>query len=886
VKTRLTTMILFGVIMPAHQVLAQTIFQNPIITGMNPDPSICRAGDDYYMVTSTFEYFPGLPIYQSKDLVHWKLIGHALSRQSNCPLMGCESATGGNYAPTIRYHNGAFYVACTNYGGQGSQGQYYVTATNPAGPWSDPIWVGNWYVDPSMSFVNDSLYYLTPNNADGFLLGIMNPETGRYFAPLIKIAIGTGGSAPEGPHMYKINDYFYLMSAEGGTGYQHMEVIQRSASPWGPYLASPINPVLSNKDVPNHPFQAIGHADLVQIQDGSWWAVCLGFRPKGGNYHHLGRETFLAPITWNADGWPKVGTNGIVKEEFPVPDLPQHIWEKETIRDDFDGTSLRLEWNFVRNPHVADYSLTSKPGFLKLNGSKINFIQKDSPAFICRRQTAFNIVASAKISFTPTAENEEAGLVVRGNDKNHFDFLITMFAGERVIMLRKHLQDQVVDLNYKRIPDVDFILRISATDTHYQFWIQQEGKPAELIGSALTKYLSTEVIGGFTGVFIGMYASGNGKQNVKPADFDWFDYEDDPVQPYPWATGQKETQNNMATPVIVSATSPSYDQAKIVWNNISNETGYLIERYGDAKFDSVGTTNADDTLFTDSGLSGSTLYIYRVTGRNNDGCSHPSITTSVLTLDKPGPYSGTSAQIPGKIEVEDYDLGSNNVSFFDMDESNNGGQYRTDAVDIETCGDTGGGYNVGWISNGEWLTYATDVNAEISSIDIRIASTGSSGKIKIIFDGIAVGTVSIPNTSGWQQWKTVSLSDITIKPGKNKVLRLEFLNDGFNVNWISFQTKTDVEENTETPKEFKLNNNFPNPFNPETTISYELPFKSQVTLTVFDLLGKEATILVNGEESAGKQCVPWNASNFPSGIYFYCLKAGVFTVTKKMMLLR
>jgi alpha-N-arabinofuranosidase len=526
-KIKLIILLVLANVLPGSSIFGQTTFKNPILTGMNPDPSICRVDDDFYLVTSTFEYFPGLPVYHSKDLVHWKLIGHALSRPTNNPLMGCESSTGGQYAPTLRYHNGTFYVIGTNYGGQGSQGIFYVTAKNPAGPWSDPIWTGDWYVDPSLEFINDTLYYLSPDNAGSFLLGIMNPETGTFTEPLKKVATGLGGSSPEGPHFYKINDYYYIMSAEGGTGYEHREVIQRSLSPWGPYEASPVNPVLSNRTDPKNPFQAIGHADLVQLKDGSWWAVCLGIRPKNGKYQHLGRETFLAPVAWDENGWPKTGTDGIVREEYPAPNLPRHVWEKDPVRDDFDGATLNLCWNFIRNPHSEDWSLTEKPGYLRLKGSKINFSKKNSPAFIGRRQTAFNMVASTKVGFVPASENEEAGLVVRANDKNHYDLLITKWEGKRVVMFRKYLQDKVIDIHYKEIPEGDIVLHISATESEYKFWIQKENAADELIGVASTKDISNEVVGGFTGVFIGMYASGNGKANTNPADFDWFDFQED-----------------------------------------------------------------------------------------------------------------------------------------------------------------------------------------------------------------------------------------------------------------------------------------------------------------------------------------------------------------------
>lgn len=508
-------------------------FRNPVITGMNPDPSICRVGGDYYLVTSTFEYFPGLPIYHSKDLVHWKLLGHALSRAISNPLMGSESSTGGQYAATIHHHDGVFYVIGTNYGGKGSRGEFYVTATDPAGPWSEPVWLDMWYVDPSLLFADGKTYYVSPDNKGNFLVGELDLKSGKFLVEPKKVAGGLGGSSPEGPHLYKVGDYYYLMSAEGGTGYQHREVIQRSKSPYGPYEPSPRNPVASNMNDPTLPLHAIGHADLVETPDG-WWLVCLGIRPKGGNFHHLGRETFLAPVTWK-DGWPKVGDDGIVKEEYPLPKLPPHPWGPEPVRDEFDGEKLGLAWNFVRNPHAEDWSLSQKPGSLRLNGSGISFREKDSPAFVCRRQTTFDMVASTKMSFTPTAPNEEAGLVVRGNDKNYYKFVITQAEGRRVIRLDKVLKDQLVPVATKSLAEGDVVLRISATALEYQFWIQRDGQTAEPIGAAPTKDLATESFGGFTGVFIGMYASGNGSRNTNPADFDWFDYEPGIQPPYQWA---------------------------------------------------------------------------------------------------------------------------------------------------------------------------------------------------------------------------------------------------------------------------------------------------------------------------------------------------------------
>lgn len=506
----------------AELTAAQT-FRNPVLTGMNPDPSICRVQDDYYLVTSTFEYFPGLPIYHSRDLVNWKLIGHALSTPTSNPLMGAASSVGGQYAATIHHHDGTFYVIGTNYGGKGSQGISYVSAKDPAGPWSEPIWVGRWEVDPSLLFADGKTYYVSPDNKGGFLVGEIDLATGKFIVEPKKVAEGLGGSSPEGPHLYKIDDYYYLMSAEGGTGYQHREVIQRSRSPYGPYEASPHNPVASNMSDPGSPIQAIGHADLVETPAG-WWMVCLGIRPQGGAFHHLGRETFLAPVGWK-EGWPKADGDGTVKPEYPAPALPAHPWEAGSPREAFDGETLGLDWNFVRNPHPEDWSLSARRGWLRLNGSAISFKEKDSPAFVCRRQTDFEMTASTKLSFTPTAPNEEAGIVVRGNDTDFYKLVVTQADGQRVVCLETVLKGKSSHLATRPLPDGEVILQISATPLEYRFWIQHNDQTAEQIGAAPTKDLSTETIGGFTGVYIGLYASGNGSKNAHPADFDWFLYE-------------------------------------------------------------------------------------------------------------------------------------------------------------------------------------------------------------------------------------------------------------------------------------------------------------------------------------------------------------------------
>ena len=361
------------------------------------------------------------------------------------------------------------------------------------------------------------------------------------------------------------------------------------------------------------------------------------------------------------------------------------------------------------------------------------------------------MVASTKICFTPTVTNEEAGLAVRGDDNNHFDLVITMIAGKRVAMLKKYLQSTVTGMNFIEIADTgDIILRVSATDLQYRAArVQEEGKIATLMGTAATKDISTEVISGFIGAFIGMYASGNGSANTNPADFDWFDFEEDPTVPYSWFVGPIEPLNNMITPEIIFATATSYNKVKLAWGNIANETGYIIERLMNDRFDSVGTTQADDTVYTDSGLSGSTVYIYRVKAKNDKGYSYPSIASAVLTMHQPGPYFDTPLQILGKIEAENYDYGESGETYYDTDANNNGGKYRNDGVDISSSWDTDGGYIIGWINTGEWLLYTVDVNDTIANIQLRVAAWNSGGKIKIELDGTHIAEAAVPSTGSW-----------------------------------------------------------------------------------------------------------------------------------------
>jgi xylan 1,4-beta-xylosidase len=504
------------------------MFGNPILPGFYPDPSICRVGDDYYMVNSTFEYFPGVPISHSKDLVHWQLIGYCLTRESQLPLTKIR-ASGGIYAPTIRYHEGTFYMITTNVDGGGN---FYVTATDSAGPWSDPVWIDRDGMDPSLFFDDDGTVYYTRHEGqgDGYIgQRILNLETGKLEGELRNVWGGTGGQWAEGPHLYKINGKYYLMISEGGTSYDHSVTIARSDSPWGPFESNPNNPILTHRHLPDNPIHAVGHADLVETQ-GGWWLVCLAIRPQGGRFHHMGRETFLAPVVFEEDGWPVVNGDGTISFEMKAPKLKQQVWQVPPVREDFEVTSLPLHWNYLRNPNETDYSLTARPGFLRLNGSAIRISDQDSPAFVGRRQTDLNCEISTLLEFDPQNDNEEAGLVARQNDKYHYEIGVTLRDGKRQVFFRKIIDAQVIDpVFYADVPSGPVVLSIKATPLSYEFSFKSSIGEEHVLGTAPTKDLSVERIGFkdgmcFTGAYLGLYATGNGHPCSVPADFDWYEY--------------------------------------------------------------------------------------------------------------------------------------------------------------------------------------------------------------------------------------------------------------------------------------------------------------------------------------------------------------------------
>jgi alpha-N-arabinofuranosidase len=517
---------------------ASGTFTNPVIPGFHPDPSICRVGDRFYLVVSSFEYFPGIPIFTSTDLVSWTPLGHVLDRPSQLDLSSAP-ASGGIFAPTIRHHDGRFFVTATNVSGRG---HFIVHAEDPAGPWSEPAWVNQNGIDPSL-FFEDGLVYFTSNiepqpagshveNPDferGIQQSLVDPLTGRLLTEPRFIWSGTGGRYPEAPHLYRRGDFYYLVLAEGGTEYGHMATIGRSTSPWGPFEPSPHGPLVSHRSVAS-PLQAVGHADLVTLPNGDWWLVALGIRPVGQWPRHLlGRETLLAPVHWSDDGWPAVGERGQIELEQPRPALPAAGASEQYTREDFDSSSLAPEWEFVRRPLDAEEVCGSRPGWLTLTPKNAG-LDGPYPCFVGRRQQHYSFLAQTRLEYRPETDGEEAGIAVRMNDSHFFALGIRKGSEGTQAVMSQRIGGLEFSTDLAAIDGDDFVLRVVGDSDHYIFSVEAGDGTVHTADAADSRFLTTEFAGGFTGVFIGPYAAIPAGRST-PAYFDWFDYVPDPGGP-------------------------------------------------------------------------------------------------------------------------------------------------------------------------------------------------------------------------------------------------------------------------------------------------------------------------------------------------------------------
>lgn len=510
-----------------EQPLPPGSYRNPILPGFYPDPSVTRAGDKYYLVNSTFAYFPGIPIFESTDLVHWTQVGHVIDRASQLRFDGLGISRG-VFAPTIEYHDGTFYVLNT---AVDSGGNYLVTSKDPRGPWSDPIWLpaidG---IDPSIFFDADGRAYILNNGPpegvpqyDGHrAIWIQEYDVEKQALVGPRKVVLDGGVDPstqpiwiEGPHLYLIDGTYYLMCAEGGTGPNHSEVILRGRSPWGPFEPFAGNPILTQRGLPNdrpNPITNTGHADLVQATDGSWWAVFLGSRTYEQKHYNTGRETFLLPVTWK-DGWPMILESGkpvpyvakgpsFMRTEKQAPLSGNFTW-----RDEFDSPTPDFAWIQVHVPRHAWYDLHKHPGVLTIEPLAVTLSDRENPSFLARRQQ--HLAFDASTAFTlPNSERVTAGLAAFQSEDYWYFFGVQREGKQLHVFLEKKGGGAVERISETRIPATKQVkLKLSGDAREYSFFYDADGKGWKPLKERDDgSILSTDVAGGFVGAVVGPYA--------------------------------------------------------------------------------------------------------------------------------------------------------------------------------------------------------------------------------------------------------------------------------------------------------------------------------------------------------------------------------------------
>ncbi|MDA3930436.1 MAG: glycoside hydrolase family 43 protein [Prolixibacteraceae bacterium] len=509
-------------------------YENPILRGFYPDPSICKVNDDYYMVNSSFEWFPGVPIFQSKDLVNWKQIGHVLDRPGQLQITEGMAASRGIFAPTLRYHEGLFYMISTCVA---CNGNFFVTAENPAGPWSDPVWINTPGIDPTFFWDDDgTCWYIGAHNIsgkrewdgqNGVFIQQFDLEKKELIGEPVQATFGHATNAVwgEGPHVYKIDGRYLLMIAEGGTSYDHAITVFESDKINGKYVPSTINPVLTHRHLGhNYPIFAVGHCDFVQTQNNEWWAVMLAVRTCDG-MNLLGRETYLVPMEFE-NSWP-LFNRGVGKVQFEEqrPNLPWTPVVQYPVRDEFENGELAMKWVFLRTPYENWYEIADSKITIDLRPQMMTKLEQ--PSLVAQRITEFNFEAFTKVNFKANADNEEAGFVAIYNNMRNFRLVKTSVNGKSMVQLIRVKVGQEKLVATKSVDEEEIVLGVKANNLKYQFYFGKDKASLKPIGDVQDATVNASQSGiDFTGPMVGFYASSNGLQSTNKAVFDWFEYND------------------------------------------------------------------------------------------------------------------------------------------------------------------------------------------------------------------------------------------------------------------------------------------------------------------------------------------------------------------------
>lgn len=506
------------------------LYSNPILRGFFPDPSVVRVGEDYYMVNSSFQYFPSIPVSHSKDLVNWEIIGHAVTESEYLDLSEIKDSHG-IWAPDIFYYNGEFYIIATLRLNDGSgpggaiRRQMLVKSKSPEGPYSEPIWLDVDAIDPSLFVDDDGRKYMVIAKAATVY------ELSDDFSKVIsekRIAWGgTGERCSEGPHIMKKDGYYYAIVAEGGTGYGHGINVARSRTLFGEYENCPYNPVIRQTD-PEKLIQRSGHGKLVDDINGDWWAFYLCGRRNGGNYTTLGRETAMDPVRWTDDGWFLINEGKGPSETQTAPSFAEGIADKFHFFDDFDLNCLNREWEFVRNPNYDDFELDFKNSRFRIWTGDKNLDEIGSKNTLLHRESEFNFTAETKLSFEPS-ENCRAGLTCYYSTATYIRFNLTKIDGDYLaeLVINKNEGEEIVAR--RKIDHTENAwLRVKVSGQSREFFYSADGEEYISIGTVEPcVFLCDEGVPNdrkrHTGTLTGIFANSGGTKMRIPADFDWFD---------------------------------------------------------------------------------------------------------------------------------------------------------------------------------------------------------------------------------------------------------------------------------------------------------------------------------------------------------------------------
>lgn len=535
-----------------------SVITNPVLRGFNPDPSIIRVGDDYYIATSTFEWFPGVQIHHSKDLIHWELIYRPLDRLSQLNMKGVPDSCG-VWAPCLSYDQGIFYLVYSivkSFAGVWKDTpNYLVTANHINGPWSDPVFLNASGFDGSLFHDEDGKKWYISMLVDhrgnkmfgGVILQEFDPGLQKLVGKTFHIFGGSSLGLTEGPHLYGKDNYYYLITAEGGTEYGHAATVARSKDIKGPYEISPVHPFISSRQSKDYYLQKTGHADLVQATNGEWLAVFLSARPLSPRgLCILGRETSIEMVNWRKDGWPELAnTYNLPRSQVPLNGMAHKKAEEisksldtRSVTDHFDGKELNIHFQSLRIPVTEQWaSLKQRPGFLTLKGRE-SLTSTHEQSLIARRMQSLKMEASAAVDFKPDNFQQMAGLVCYYNTAHfHYLHISATDNGKRCLQIITHDhfdQSETFEIPVP-LPDNGMIfLKAALNGIHMQFFYAIEEGVWIQAGSLLNAgILSDDYIreGGtryrpaFTGAFVGICCQ-DLTGNFHPAFFDWFRYEE------------------------------------------------------------------------------------------------------------------------------------------------------------------------------------------------------------------------------------------------------------------------------------------------------------------------------------------------------------------------